>query len=94
MPHETLERASGSGTGAATVPPDDPIPARAAPIELAPIGRRPGWRTASRITFHAPASLRSAFVEPVAWMSVEDALHFYICQGPTGRAARLLPCAS
>jgi hypothetical protein len=57
MGHETLEPASASSIGTATALPDDPIPTRAAPIDLSPNGRRPGWRTAGRITFIATSWL-------------------------------------
>lgn len=57
MPHETLEPASGSSIATATALPDDPIPRRAAPIDLSPNGRRPGMGAAGRITFVATSWL-------------------------------------
>jgi hypothetical protein len=57
MAQDAVDRAGDTSNGASTALPHDRIPTRAAPIDLLPSGRRPGWRTAARITFAATSWL-------------------------------------
>jgi hypothetical protein len=49
--------ASNASGGTSTALPNPATPTRAAPIDLSPSDRRPGWRTAARILFIASAWL-------------------------------------
>jgi hypothetical protein len=57
MAPETSEPASGLSVGTTSALPDDPIPTRAAPIDLSPNVRRSGRRTAARFIFVAASWL-------------------------------------
>jgi hypothetical protein len=93
MAHETSEPASGSSVGIGTALPDDPIPARAAPIDLSPNGR-PGWRTAGRITFVATSWLLVAGLVVqvfLAGLGVFDSPERFEVHRDVGFALELLP---
>jgi hypothetical protein len=94
MAHETSERASGSSVGTATAMPDEPIPPRAAPIDLSPTDHRPGWRTAARITFVATSWLLVAGLVVqvfLAGLGVFDSPERFELHSTFGFALQVLP---
>jgi hypothetical protein len=88
------ESASKSSVGTSTVLPDPPTPTRAAPIDLSPSGRRPGWRTAARIVFVASSWLLVAGLVLqvfLAGLGVFDSPERFELHGSFGFALMALP---
>jgi hypothetical protein len=57
MAQDAVDRADTTSNGGSAALPDERIPTRGAPIDLAPSDRRAGWRTAARILFIATSWL-------------------------------------